>query len=89
MEDLFIIIAEYASLWTPALVAILGVIVTVLTTISKLNEALKTLKADTTLSQLKSDLKRISAQNEELVKCNKLLLDQITKIQGYADHKEL
>ena len=88
MEDLFIIIAEYASLWTPALVATLGIIVTVLTTISKLNEALKTLKADTTLSQLKSDLKRISEQNEELVKCNKLLLDQITKIQGYADHKE-
>jgi uncharacterized protein YoxC len=89
MEDLFITIAEYAALWTPALAGILGIVVTVLTTISRLNEALKTLKADTTLSQLKSDLKRISAQNEELVKCNKLLLDQITKIQGYADHKEL
>ena len=27
-------------------------------------------------------------EEEELIRCNKLLLDELTKIKGYADHKK-
>ena len=65
----------------PALTAILGIIFTV-------GKALKSFKADTTLIDISNKLTVLSAENRELTRTNKLLLDRITKIENYADIKK-
>ena len=79
---------EYASIWMPSLVAILGVVTTVLTCLSKTKETIDEFKKDKTLKEVNEKLKKVVSENDELIRCNKLLLDQITKIQGYADAKK-
>lgn len=81
-------IIEYATMWTPALVAILGIIATVIMAIGKVKGAVDTFKSDKTLADLHDDLTRLSDENKELARCNKLLLDRITKIENYADIKK-
>lgn len=88
MVELIEIIVQYVSIWAPSLVAMLGVVATVCVAIAKTKTALNALKTDTTLKELKDELQQAISQNAELVKCNKLLLDEITKIKGYANSKE-
>ena len=88
MEEILRIILEYVSIWAPSLVAILGMVVTILTAINKTKEAFDNFKADTTLKDVNKKISELTDQNEELVRCNKLLLDNITKIQDYADNKK-
>lgn len=87
MEILEVII-EYASIWVPSLVAILGTITTVLTALNKTREAFDKLNKDETLKQINAKLVSVVSENEELVRCNKLLLDKITEIKNYADNKK-
>lgn len=82
------IISQYVSIWAPSLVAILGTVATVILSISKVKSAIDTLKDEAAIKELNAKLKDLAAENAEIVRCNKLLLDQITKIQGYADHKK-
>lgn len=82
------IIIEYATMWTPALVAVLSIIATVCMALGKVKTAIDTFKSDKTLADLHDDLARLSNENNELVRCNKLLLDKITKIENYADLKK-
>ena len=74
------------AIWTPALVAILGVVSTIFITLAKTKDAFDKLNKDETLKELKSKLTELSNENRELVKCNKLLLDEITKIKDFADN---
>lgn len=87
MEAILAIIIEYAAMWAPALVAVLGIVATVIGAISKCRDAIIELRNDTTISSMGAKLDALARENAELVRCNKLLLDQITKIQGYADAK--
>lgn len=89
MEEIIAIIVEYVSIWAPSLVAILGVVSTVLVAISKTKTALDALKKDETIKQLEAKFTEQAKTNEELIRCNKLLLDQITKIKDYADNKKM
>lgn len=82
------IIMQYVSIWAPSLVAIFGTVTTVLLAISKLKSAIDTFKDEQTIKELNKKLEVLAKENAEIVHCNKLLLDQITKIQGYADHKK-
>lgn len=82
------IITQYVSIWAPSLVAIFGTVTTVLLAISKLKSAIDTFKDEQAIKELNTRLEALAKDNAELVRCNKLLLDQITKIQGYADHKK-
>lgn len=88
MEEILKIVLEYVSIWAPSLVAVLGVVVTILTALGKSKAAFDNLKADNTLKEVNEKLTKLAAENEELVRCNKLLLDNITKIQDYADNKK-
>lgn len=81
---MFETIIMYVSMWAPSLVAIFGMVATVL----KSKTALKELKADTELKLLRLEVAAANKHNAELVRCNKLLLDKITKIEGYADNVE-
>lgn len=89
MEEILRIIMEYVSIWAPSLVAVLGVVITILTAISKTKDFINTIKNDVDFKAIKDKLEKTSRENEELVRCNKLLLDQITKIKDYADNKKM
>lgn len=88
MTEILKIIVEYVAIWAPSLVAILGIVSTVLVALSKTKEAFIKLNKDETLKELKTEMKRLVSENEELVRCNKLLLDNYTKIKDYVDTKK-
>lgn len=87
MTEILQVIVEYVAIWAPSLVAILGTITTVILAINKCRDAILAWKNDETLHGVKNELVKISQENEELVRCNKLLLEELTKIKGYADAK--
>lgn len=82
MLELFM---TYAAIWAPSLVAVLGVVATVVLALSKVKTAFQKLDTSEILSEVNKKLTKVTQENEELIRCNKLLLDQITKIQDYAD----
>ena len=95
MEAIIAIIIEYAAIWGPSLVAVFGVIATVISSINKTRAAIQEFKDDRTVAEMNEKMRvmeqRLSErmrEEEELIRCNKLLLDELTKIKGYADHKK-
>ena len=84
MTEIYELIMAYVSIWAPSLMAIAGMAFTWL----KGKAALKELKGDAELKQLRLEIATANRHNAELVRCNKLLLDKITKIEGYADNVE-
>ena len=88
MEEILAIIIEHVSIWAPSLVAILGVVTTILVALAKTKEAFEKLNKDETLKEVKDRLIKLANENAELSRCNKLLLDEITKIKDYADLKK-
>ena len=88
MNEIIGIILEYAAIWAPSVVAILGIVYSVLVAMNKTKAQWEKLKGDTDFKDLKEQLIQQSKENEELIKCNKALVDNITKIKDYVDHKE-
>lgn len=88
MTEIITIILEYTAIWAPSLVSVAGVITTVLLAIGKTKKAAEALKNDVEVANLVKETQRLANENEELVRCNKLLLDNITKIKDYADQKK-
>lgn len=84
MTEIFALIMSYVSIWAPSLVAILGIAFTVIKGIAEM----KKYADQKTLADVYTKMNELTAQNAELNRCNKLLLDQITKIQDYADQKK-
>ena len=78
-------ILSYVSIWAPALVSILSMVAVVCHALAKTKNAVNELKTDNAIKEKLDHFDELAAQNEELVRCNKLLLEQITKIKGYAD----
>ena len=88
MELITELLMTYIPMYAPAIVAILGVVVAIIPAVIKCRDALKQFKESEEMRQIINQLQTQSAENKELVRCNKLLLDQLTKIQGYADAKK-
>lgn len=88
MEQIIEIIVAQLAIWAPSLIAILGVVSTTLGSLSKAKNSWNELKNDTDFKAIKEELRLCSQKNAELVKYQKMLLDEITKIKGYAEHKE-
>lgn len=86
MTELFTLLMSYVSIWAPSLTAILGIALTVVLAMGKVKSAIDAFKADKTLAALYEKVDKLTSQNTELTRCNKLLLDQLTKIQDYADN---
>lgn len=85
------LIIQYVSIWAPSLVAILGVVSTILKARSMISE----LSKDETIKELKSKVLDLEnklsdrmSKEDELIELNKMLIDKITQIKGYADHKK-
>lgn len=86
------IIINTLAIWGPSLVAILGIVASVIGAITKVNNAISESKAAITeirktedFAKLSAEVSRVANENAELVRTNKLLLDELTKIEGYAD----
>lgn len=88
MEAIFEMIIEYIVIWVPSLTAIATTIGAILTCLKQFNKAAEKWKNDETIKELRAQFLQMAAQNEELVRTNKLLLDEITKIKNYADEKK-
>ena len=80
------IIASLTAIWAPSIMAILSVAATVCIPINKTKDAIKELKKDDVLKEISDKLSKVVKENRELQRCNKLLLDKITKIKDYADN---
>lgn len=79
---------EMLIIWLPSLTAILGIVATIMSAFGKTKKAIAEIKDSTELKEATAEMKRVAAENQELIRCNKLLLDQITRIKGYADTKK-
>ena len=88
MEAIFELIIEYMAIWVPSLTAIATTIGAILTCLKHFNKATEKWKNDKTIKDMKTQFIQMASQNAELVRTNKLLLDEITKIRGYADAKK-
>ena len=80
------LILSYVSIWAPSLVAIAGVITTILVALKKCKDAFDNLNKDEALKNVNKKLTCLTAEQEELIKCEKLLLDQLTRIKDFADN---
>ena len=88
MNEFYTVLVEHVAIWAPSLMSILSCITMLIPIVIKCREWLKGLKEDKTLVEISERLEKVSRENADLVRCNKLLLDKITKIQDYADNKK-
>lgn len=87
-------IITYASMWAPALTALLGIVIGVVTGLTKIAEAINNAKQATAelrqtddFKKLHDDLRQAHMDNVELKKMNNELLDLITHVKNYSDFK--
>lgn len=85
MNEIFDLVIQYVSTWLPALASLLVMFVGIIPTILKVKGALDEVKKTKEFEDVKNQLIIISHENKELVRCNKLLIDKIAKIEGYTD----
>ena len=85
MEVILTSILAHVSIWAPSLVAILGIVATVVIAINKTLTAINNLKNSADFAAVTKKLNSLAAENQELARVNKLLLERITKIKDYAD----
>lgn len=92
MQEIISIIIEQASIWGPSLVAIAGIVVSVITALGKIGsalgetkEAVAKLKEEQVYKELVSELKTQAQQNKQLQEYVKLLTDKVAQIEGYSD----
>lgn len=85
MSEIFDLIIQHISTWLPALASILVMFVGIIPTIIKVKGALDEVKRTKEYEDVVTQLRLLSNENQELVRCNKLLIDKIAKIEGYSD----
>jgi uncharacterized protein YoxC len=73
-------------MWAPALVAILGIVASVLFAVGKVKTAIAELRKTEDIANLTKELQNLAAENKELRHRENLLLDEITKIKNYAEN---
>lgn len=88
MEAIVALIIEYAAIWGPAIVAILGVVGAVIPALLKIKAAIAEFRQSDDLKQIVAELKKQGAENAELRRLYGLTLDELTKIKGYAEAKK-
>ena len=85
MSEIFEMVIQYVSTWLPALASILVMFAGIIPTILKVKDALDTVTKPKEFEDVENQLVIISNENRELIRCNKLLIDKIAKIEGYSD----
>lgn len=80
-------LTEMIIIWLPTLLSILGIVGTLVGAFAKIKSAVAEVKDTTELKDATKEMKRLATENQELIRTQKLLLDSITRIQGYADEE--
>ena len=95
IRELIELVLSYVAIWAPSLIAIMSIAATIIGAYGKVRKAVaetklatEELKKNETIKELKTEFNKQAATNEELIRTNKLLLEQITKIKDYADLKK-
>ena len=87
---------EQLTLWSPTVASVIGIVVTSLFTIYKLVKAINDFKERNKEeikalidndSQIKIDLNNIVEENKELKRTISILVDKLTKVDGYVEAK--
>lgn len=79
------LILTYVSMWAPALAAILGVVASVVFAVAKVKSAINDLRKSDDIANLTTEINRLAAENKELRRTENLILDELTKIENYAE----
>lgn len=87
IQQIIDVIVAHVSIWGPAITAVAGILITVAKAIGAVRKQMTEIKEDTDFKDIKREVATVISENKELLRCNKLLLDELTKIQGYADAK--
>lgn len=88
--EVFELIIAHVSIWLPSLTAALSVVLIVIKGITDVKKFIASLNSDEITEQLRKNneaLKRVIAENEELKRAQKILIDKLTKIKDYVDNK--
>lgn len=82
------ILVQYASIWGPSVVAVLGILISVVSSLTKVKTAIEEFKQDKTIDNLRNEINTIGSELKETNRQNALLLDELSKIQGYSAIKK-
>lgn len=95
MNEITQMIIEYASMWAPALGAIVGIAVMVIGGLAKVKKTINDFRADKTLANLNNvieeqnkRLNELSNDNKELARINKAVVDKLYHINSYVEAKK-
>lgn len=82
------LLVEYAAIWGPSIVAVLGIIISVVTSLTKVKTAIEEFKQDKTIDNLRAEMTTIKSELRTTNRQNALLLDELLKIKGYSAAKK-
>lgn len=82
------LLVQYASIWGPSLVAILGIMISVVSSLAKVKTAVEEFKQDKTIDNLRAEMTAIEQELKETNRQNALLIDELAKVQGYSAAKK-
>ena len=95
MEAIVALIVSYCSMWMPALTAIVGVVVLLVTAYAKMKNAVKDsqdaitqVKDDTSFKDLAQQIKDQQELDRQVIRAQSVIVDRITKIEDYMTQKE-
>lgn len=87
MTELIAIIMSQVSIWLPSLVSVLGVVVAILSALSKAKAGIEEFKQDKTVKNLSVELQKALNENKEIKQELDIVIDELKKIENYR--KEL
>lgn len=82
------LLVQYASIWGPSVVAMAGIMISVVSSLAKVKTAVEEFKQDKTIDNLKSEMNDIKQELKETNRQNALLIDELAKVQGYSAAKK-
>lgn len=87
MQEFLTILQQNLAIWIPALVSILATVSAIMGFTTKGFSQIHKIQESVEFKAVKSQLEVLTAENRQLIQCNKILIDKIAKIQGYTDAK--
>lgn len=81
------ILEQYIITFTPVIVAVFGMIATMLKVIKNIKDMKNDIESNTDFNDIKNELKKLTVENRELKRQQRLVLEQLTKVSEYDDKK--
>ena len=95
VQEILNIVSQQAQAWSPALAAVIGVIIAVVSTSRKVKNGLDEvhnvavdIQEQKTIKDLANEVKALRTEQKKLIKQQSEIIDKITKVKGYEDVKK-